>query len=69
MTDQLPPQPVSEPEDKPARLEYLAGPDEAGDSACWAQFVCPECGAMLSEDACHCEAREAGGDPASPECR
>ena len=56
MNDQLPPQPASEPGDKPAPLEYLAGPAgaalagagpaEAGDSACWAQFVCPECGGM-----------------------
>ena len=50
-------QPASEPGDKPARLEYLAGPAEAGDSACWAQFVCPECGAMRSEGACRCDAR------------
>jgi chloride channel protein, CIC family len=59
--DQLPPQPVSEQRDKPARLEYLAGHGEAGDSACWAQFVCPECGAMLTEDACQCDARQADG--------
>ena len=55
MTDQLPPQPATEPGDEPARLEYLAGPDEAGDSACWAQFACPECGAMLTEDTGHAE--------------
>jgi chloride channel protein, CIC family len=71
MNDQLPPQPASEPgetqpasehRDKPARLEYLAGsgPGEAGDSACWAQLVCPECGAMRSEGACRCD------DPLSP---
>ena len=53
-----PPQPASEPGDKPARLEYLAGPAEAGDSACWAQFVCPECGAMRSEGACDCDSRQ-----------
>jgi len=55
MNDQLPPQPASQPGDKPARLEYLAGPAEAGDSACWAQFVCPECGGMLTEDTGHAE--------------
>jgi hypothetical protein len=55
MNDRLPPQPASEPVDKPARLEYLAGPGEAGDSACWAQFVCPECGGVLTEDAGHAE--------------
>ena len=59
MTDQLPAQPASEPGDKPPRIEYLAGPDEAGDSACWAQFVCPECGGMRSEGACRCDARHA----------
>jgi hypothetical protein len=58
MNDQQPPEPASEPGAKPARLEYLAGPgpEEAGDSACWAQFVCPECGAMISEGACDCAA-------------
>jgi len=67
MYDQLPPLPASEPGDKPARPEYLAGagpagpalagagPAEAGDSACWAQFVCAECGAMLSADSGHAE--------------
>jgi hypothetical protein len=68
MTDQLPRQPVSEPgesepADKPTPLEYLAGPGEAGDSACWAQFVCPDCGAMRSEGACDCDARLADGGP------
>jgi hypothetical protein len=75
MNDQLPPQPASDPGetqlasgpgDKPARLEYLAGPGEAGDSACWAQFVCPECGGMRSEGACRCDARQADGDVALP---
>jgi hypothetical protein len=65
MNDQLPPepasepgetQPASEPRDEPVRLEYLAGAAEAGDSACWAQLVCPGCGAMLSEGACPCDA-------------
>jgi hypothetical protein len=62
MNEQLPPQPASEPDDKPPRIEYLAGPGEAGDSACWAQFVCPECGAMRNEGACDCAARRSGGD-------
>ena len=26
-----------------------AGPDEGGESACWAHLVCPGCGAMESE--------------------
>jgi hypothetical protein len=26
-----------------------AGPDEGGESACWARLVCPDCGAMESE--------------------
>lgn len=45
MTDPLPPRTTSETGTEPSRLEYLAGPDEAGDAACWAQLVCPECGA------------------------
>jgi chloride channel protein, CIC family len=61
MKDQLPRQPAAEPGDKPARLEYLAGGDEAGDSACWAQFVCPECGAMRTEDVSHAEGCRADG--------
>ncbi len=40
---------------QPARLEYVAGPDEAGDAACWAQLVCPECGAVRSEGTCRCD--------------
>jgi len=66
MSDQSPPGPVSEPGDKPVRLEYLAGGDEAGDSACWAQFVCPECGAMRTEDARHAEGCHADGDSSTP---
>jgi hypothetical protein len=27
----------------------LGWADEAGDPACWAALVCPECGAVLSE--------------------
>ena len=54
MNDPLPPQPAREPSNESARLDYLAGPEEAGDSACWAQFVCPECGAVRSEGACRC---------------
>jgi len=65
MNDQLPPQPANEPGGKPARLEYVAGPAEAGDSACWAEFVCPECGAMRSECACHSDASHTNGDCAS----
>jgi len=64
MTDQLPPQPATGPGDKPARLEYLAGPDEAGDSACWAQLVCPECGSLLSECMCRGGTSHTDGDPA-----
>ena len=69
MNDQLPSQPAGEPGDKddePPRLEYVAGPGGAGDSACWAQFVCPECGAMRTEDACRCDIRQVGGDPSTP---
>ena len=63
MNEQLPPQPASEPVDNPPpRLEYLAGPDEAGDSACWAQFVCPECGAVTTEDGGHEHSCHADGD-------
>jgi len=71
MNEQLPPRPASEPgetqaaseaRDEPVRLEFLAGPGEAGDSACWAQFVCPECGGMRSEGACRCDTREAGAN-------
>jgi hypothetical protein len=62
MTDQLPPQPASERGDNPPRIEYVG---EAGDSACWAQYVCPQCGAMRSEGACDCT-REAAG--ATPNC-
>jgi hypothetical protein len=65
MNEQPPPRPANEPGDKPepARLEYLAGagPAEAGDSACWAQFVCPECGGVITEDTGHakgCQLRD-----------
>ena len=27
----------------------VAGPEEGGESACWAHLVCPDCGAMESE--------------------
>ena len=36
------------PEDTQAPRE-TAEPDEAGDKACWAHLVCPECGAVESE--------------------
>jgi hypothetical protein len=63
MNEQLPPRPAREPDGKPPRIEYLAGPGEAGDSACWAQLVCPECGGMLSEGANHSHACPAAGEP------
>ena len=65
MTDQLP-RAASEPGAKPPQIEYVAGPGEAGDSACWAQFVCPECGAMLTEDTSHAEGCHADRDPSAP---
>ena len=66
MNEQLRPRPASEPDDKPPRIEYLAGTREAGDSACWAQFVCPECGALLTEDTGHAEGCHADRDSSTP---
>ena len=62
MNDPLQQQPATEPVDEPARLEFVAGPEEAGDSACWAQFVCPDCGAVRSEGACRCTADKSKTD-------
>ena len=54
MSDPLPPQPASELLVSCPGWMYVAGPDEAGDAACWAQLVCPECGAVRSEGTCRC---------------
>jgi hypothetical protein len=30
-----------------------AGFDEGGETACWMHLLCPECGAVLSDDEAH----------------
>ena len=69
MSDPLPAQPASDNGGEPDRLEYIAGPGEAGDAACWAQFVCPDCGAVRSEGTCRCNASRDEAETADPATR
>jgi hypothetical protein len=60
MNEPLPPQQATEQAAESAGLEYVAGPAEAGDAACWAQFVCPECGAVRGDSTCTCDPGRSG---------